>query len=305
MRVLVTWGTERGGTEGIATTITEALRRNGLEVLAMPACDVVSLRGIDAVVVGGALYGNRWHRDARRFVRRHIRDLRARPVWFFSSGPLDTTADEAEISPTTQVAALMRRVGARGHRTFGGRLAADARGVTARAMAKKLAGDWRNPARIREWADALAAMLPAARPGVAVEPEARSVSRLFAYVLVASLGALIARGALASSHVTGLAIGLHALAAAAIATLVAHRYFRPGDARDPLPTGLVFAAGFAVFDAVAVALRTDDLASATGAAAIIISAAIALLAVWTTGGLMSTMPWPHEPYAAGHEPSRK
>jgi menaquinone-dependent protoporphyrinogen oxidase len=293
MRVLVTWGSERGGTAGIATTLSEALRRNGIEVLAMPACDVSSLRGIDAVIVGGALYANRWHREARRFVARNQDALRRVPVWFFSSGPLDATADAAEIPPTSQVAALMRRIGARGHHTFGGRLAPDAQGFPARAMAKKMSGDWRNPTRIRAWADELAAMLPNAQPGIAVEPEGRSLSRLFAYVLMAALLGVIARVAVAPFHVTGLAIGLHAIAAAAITVAVARRYFRPGDARDPLPSGLVFAAGFALFDALTVAVCTDDVATAVGAAAIVISAAIALLAVWATGGLMSTMPWPH------------
>lgn len=42
-------------------------------------------------------------------------------------------------------------VGARGEVTFGGFLAADAKGFPASAMAKNNAGDWRNPERIRAW----------------------------------------------------------------------------------------------------------------------------------------------------------
>lgn len=59
----------------------------------------------------------------------------------------------------------MERVGAIGHATFGGRLAPDARGFPAAARAKRLAGDWRNESRIREWAREVARRLPFARPG--------------------------------------------------------------------------------------------------------------------------------------------
>jgi menaquinone-dependent protoporphyrinogen oxidase len=33
------------------------------------------LDGVDAVAVGGALYANKWHKAARRFVRRHRAEL--------------------------------------------------------------------------------------------------------------------------------------------------------------------------------------------------------------------------------------
>ena len=45
-----------------------------------------------------------------------------------------------------------RRIGARGHATFGGRLPADAKRFPASAMAKTHAGDWRDPEHIRGWA---------------------------------------------------------------------------------------------------------------------------------------------------------
>jgi menaquinone-dependent protoporphyrinogen oxidase len=184
-RVLVTWGSERGGTEGLARMLAEDLRRDGIDVRAGPADTVDSLRDVDAVIVGGALYMNRWHRQARRFVRRHARELCCKPVWFFSSGPLDATADSKDIPPTAQVAMLMRRIGARGHVTFGGRLARDASGVIAQAMAKTRNGDWRNPERVRAWADELAQMLPTARPGVASVPTGGLIARVMAYAGVA------------------------------------------------------------------------------------------------------------------------
>lgn len=297
MRVLVTWGSERGGTEGIAHMLADALTREGVDVEALPPEAIATLHGFDAVIVGGALYANRWHRVARRFVRRHLQELRRVPVWFFSSGPLDASADGTELPPTNQVAALMERVGARGHQTFGGRLLPDTKGVMARAMAKKMGGDFRNPARIRAWADELAAALPAARPGLAVEPGARSASRLVAHVLVAALAAFAVRVALTPLDLGSLAIALHAVAAAAIAVIVARHYFRPRGARDPLPSGLWLAAGVAGLDALAIAVGAAALAPPSAVAAAVISASVALLAAWGTGGLMSTMPWPRDPAA--------
>ena len=161
MRVLVTFGSARGGTEGLAQTVAEGLRDEGFTVDLVPAGQVRGLGGYDAVVVGGALYAGRWHKAARRFVKRHTAELRQRPVYFFSSGPLDGSATQREIPPVRGVKALMKRVGARGHVTFGGRLARDAKGFPASAMAKKRAGDWRDAGQVRAWAGSVAAQLRA------------------------------------------------------------------------------------------------------------------------------------------------
>ena len=110
-----------------------------------------------------SLYANRWASGARRFARRHARALSTRPVWLFSSGPLDDSADQRDIAPVPGVAKLADRVGARGHATFGGSLRPDARGLVARAMARKLAGDYRNRAQIHDWARSVAADIAAAR----------------------------------------------------------------------------------------------------------------------------------------------
>jgi menaquinone-dependent protoporphyrinogen oxidase len=159
MKVLIAYGSKRQGTTGIADVIAAELRRRGLSADLADAGEVPSIDGYDAVVVGGALYAMRWHRDARRFVKRFTKQLRARPVFFFSSGPLDDSAAEQEIPPTRQVRKLMKRVGAREHRTFGGRLLPDAEGFPAAAMAKDRAGDWRDEDDERRWADHLVDVL--------------------------------------------------------------------------------------------------------------------------------------------------
>jgi menaquinone-dependent protoporphyrinogen oxidase len=151
MRVLVAYGSKMGGTRGIAELVGDALADAGFQADVRPAPEVTDLGPYDAVVIGGALYTGHRHRDARRFVRRHAGTLRRRPVWLFSSGPLDGSAADV-LPPVPQVQELLERIGARGHVTFGGRLPADAKGFPASAMAKTRAGDWRDPERIRGWA---------------------------------------------------------------------------------------------------------------------------------------------------------
>jgi menaquinone-dependent protoporphyrinogen oxidase len=156
MTILVTYGSKRGGTKGLAEMVADALRKGGFDVDVRAAGDVDRVDDYEAVIVGGALYAFRWHRDARRFVKHHAAQLRTRPTWLFSSGPLDDSASTKAIPPVKGVQALMKRVNARGHVTFGGRLSPDATGFPARAMAKKVAGDWRDPDAVHAWAASVA-----------------------------------------------------------------------------------------------------------------------------------------------------
>lgn len=136
MHVLVTWGSKRGGTEGIGRAIADSLAEAGFEVTTLAASEVTQLETFDAVIVGGALYANRWPSDVRRFVQRNVARLRERPVWMLASGPLDDSAEHGEIPATPQVGVLAERIGAVGHVTFGGRLEPDARGFPASAIGR-------------------------------------------------------------------------------------------------------------------------------------------------------------------------
>jgi len=159
MTVLVTYGSKRGGTEGLAQMVADGLRAEGFRVEVAPARTAKNPENYEAVIVGGALYAFRWHRDARRFVKRHTGSLRQRPTYLFSSGPLDDSAAKGDIAPVKGVQTLMKRIGARGHVTFGGRLSPDAKGFPASAMAKRNAGDWRDPDQVRAYAHRLASEL--------------------------------------------------------------------------------------------------------------------------------------------------
>ena len=145
MRVLVAYGSKRGGTEGLARAVGEGLVDAGHTVNVVPAAEVEGLESWDAVVVGGALYAWFWQRDARRFVKRHLEELQQLPVWFFSSGPLDDSASRGEVPPPGSVKRLARLVGAQRHKTFGGRLLP---GVKPVSLAR---GDFRDLPATRAW----------------------------------------------------------------------------------------------------------------------------------------------------------
>jgi menaquinone-dependent protoporphyrinogen oxidase len=293
MRVLVTWGSKRGGTEGIGRILAEALQQHGIEVVAASADEVGSLDAFDAAIVGGALYANRWPRNVRHFVMRHLRRLRAIPVWFFSSGPLDESADGSDIAATRQVAVLAERVGAKGHVTFGGRLEAGAKGFPASAMAKTKAGDWRNPDRIRAWAAEIAALLPAA-PGSVVDHPAGSVRRLVAHALVGwaiSFAAVVAF--LYFVPPTSALVG-RAIVGPLVFAAIAWHYFRERGARDPLPTAAVWTFMVAALDLLAIA------AFVVGPLAIVAEGgffALVIISVWITGLVISMIP------SSGHQVS--
>lgn len=162
--VLVAYGTTNGSTARIAETVAEVLNKEGLTAWARPAASVDDLGHYDAVVVGAGLYAGRWHKDARRFLRRHRRALAERPLWLFSSGPLDASASERDIPPVPAVRRAMTRLGARGHVTFGGCLEEGAKGRIAKMIVRNgKGGDFRDFPAIEHWAAQVAHELAGSR----------------------------------------------------------------------------------------------------------------------------------------------
>lgn len=156
MRLLVAYGSKMGGTKGLAEMLGADLEQLGFDVEVRAAREVTDVEPYDAVVVGGALYyWFTWHKDAKNFVKRHRKTLQHRPVWFFSSGPLDDSAAKKDIPPIRPVRGLMDEVHARDHITFGGVMDKEQRGLPM--------GDWRDPEQVQHWAEHIAAELsPAA-----------------------------------------------------------------------------------------------------------------------------------------------
>jgi menaquinone-dependent protoporphyrinogen oxidase len=150
-RVLVAYATKLGSTGEIAETIAQVLRDGGHRALAVPAREVESLDDWDAVVLGSAVYAAHWQRDARRFTERFREDLKARPLWLFSGGPLDRRLAKADQPITPYAAEITAGLGARAHRTFGGRLAPDA-AVDPQVLQTHRIGDFRDWQAIVEYA---------------------------------------------------------------------------------------------------------------------------------------------------------
>jgi menaquinone-dependent protoporphyrinogen oxidase len=169
MTVLVAYGTVGGSTAEIAEWIGAQMGDAGLDVSVRPVGDVDDVAGFEALVLGGAVYATGWHLDARRFAQRFGPAFTGRPVWVFSSGPLDHVTDDNDPPPGPQTKAAMRALDARGHVTFGGRLNEDAHGwlghVARRIAGEGHGGDFRDPDRVRTWARRIAEEIKAARTG--------------------------------------------------------------------------------------------------------------------------------------------
>ncbi|MCM2430099.1 flavodoxin domain-containing protein [Streptomyces sp. RKAG337] len=156
-RVLVAYASKNGSTSAIAGMVAEALREQGLAVEVLAVSEVDGVGSYHAVILGSALYAGRWRPEAVRFARHHRADLAERPVWLFSSGPLDATAGELVLPPVAGVQRIADRLKVRGHVTFGGCLQDGARGWIARMIVKSgRGGDFRDPERIRLWAHGVA-----------------------------------------------------------------------------------------------------------------------------------------------------
>jgi menaquinone-dependent protoporphyrinogen oxidase len=91
-RVLIVYASRKGSTREVAEAIADRLEVDGLRTVVQPASDRADVGRFDAVVIGGALYMGRWHRDARRFLHRHRGVLGTIPVAVFAMGP--TTMDD-------------------------------------------------------------------------------------------------------------------------------------------------------------------------------------------------------------------
>ena len=113
-RVLVTYSTFSGSTAEVAKVIGEELRATA-QVEVRPMSDVESFEGFEAVVIGGPMILG-WHRQARRFLRRHRRALEHIPLAIFVTAMslTDTgerTVDGVPIVVDPRLAKLPQRAG--------------------------------------------------------------------------------------------------------------------------------------------------------------------------------------------------
>ncbi len=171
MKMLVAVSSKHGSTKEIAESIGTTVREAGIEVEVVDAQQVESVAPYDAVIVGSAVYLGRWMGPARDLVNRSADELRTRPVWLFSSGPL--RLDIVDPADAAEGMKLLELVGARDHRVFPGKADKHEFGFLERAavsMVKNPWGDHRDWPAIKEWATSIATELTSipARPVRAV-----------------------------------------------------------------------------------------------------------------------------------------
>lgn len=174
MRILVTYASKYGATQGIAERIAATLKSQGAQVELEPVSAVEDASEYDAFVIGGAAYVGSWLKDATEFVRRNRDILDARPVWIFSSGPLGTDLKDPQgrdvltAAEPKEFAEFAKTIRPREQRVFFGALAAAKLRGTHRLFSlvpasKKvlIEGDFREWAAIEDWARGIAHHLAA------------------------------------------------------------------------------------------------------------------------------------------------
>jgi menaquinone-dependent protoporphyrinogen oxidase len=147
-KVLVTCASRHQGTQEIAEAIAAALLERGIGAEARGVEDVHDLRDYRAVVLGSAVYMNRWLGPARRFALLHASELGQMPVWLFSSGPLGPPGHEIPPGQPADVPVLQRLTRASQHRRFGGRLEMKHLHFSERALVRSIHAP---PGDSRDW----------------------------------------------------------------------------------------------------------------------------------------------------------
>lgn len=162
MKVLVVAASKHGATREVAEAIVRRLEIDGLEAEAHQPETVESLSGVGAVVIGSAVYAGHWMKSALGFAQRFSAELRAVPVWLFSSGPIGDpplpTEDPVDVSKALEA------TGAREHRLIPGKLDRSKLSFPERAVVGALRvpdGDFRPWTDIDAWADEIASQLKA------------------------------------------------------------------------------------------------------------------------------------------------
>ncbi|MFG1912317.1 flavodoxin domain-containing protein [Kribbella sp. NPDC048928] len=161
-KILVAYASKSGATAGIAEAIGAELRAHKHDVDVRDVTRVDDITPYDVVIVGSAIYIRGWRREAVRFLRHHVDELRERQVWLFHSGPIGPDKDQDQAMPPA-VRRLVHEIGATPAVTFAGRLEGEsAKGFLAhRLAAGNLAADSRDWDKIRAWATDINAAISA------------------------------------------------------------------------------------------------------------------------------------------------
>lgn len=160
MRVLIVTASKHGATADIGRAIADVMSGEGIEALVSEPDRVATLEGVDAVVLGSAVYAGRWMKTMKELVDSDGDELARRPVWLFSSGPIGEPPKPEE--DPVDVAPIVEKIGAREHHIFSGKLDRKVLKFGERAIVNAFKvpdGDFRDWDEIRNWAKGIAEAL--------------------------------------------------------------------------------------------------------------------------------------------------
>jgi menaquinone-dependent protoporphyrinogen oxidase len=154
-RILVAHASRHGSTREVAEAVAATLRARGFAVDVIPAGEVGLLSQYAGVVLGGALYTGRLHKDARRFLARHRDELAGCALAVFALGPhtlepADVAASRAQLDRAMRAVPELTPVSVA---VFGGVVKPEELRFPFNRMPASDARDW---AAIAAWAEELA-----------------------------------------------------------------------------------------------------------------------------------------------------
>jgi menaquinone-dependent protoporphyrinogen oxidase len=142
----------------LGRAIAEALVKRGIAVSFLRPEKVTSLEGLDAVVLGSAVYSNKMLPTMTALGYRWGDRLSALPVYLFCSGPLSANPQAVAQLPL-DARILARHIGARSAKLFGGRLRMGELRPAERALMRMGGiphGDYRDWGAALRWAGQIA-----------------------------------------------------------------------------------------------------------------------------------------------------
>ncbi|WP_176458359.1 flavodoxin domain-containing protein [Rhodococcus sp. WWJCD1] len=165
MRILVCTAGRHGATHTLGEEMARVFEHDGVDVDIRVPESVIRVDDYDALVIGSAVYSDRWVPNAKALVDRVSRSAHP-PVWLFSCGPLHSSDRPVNVtSDAAHAAAVLHAVA---HRTFPGKLDPERLSVGERqifVVSGAVAGDFRDWVLVCNWAREILACLTAGKPG--------------------------------------------------------------------------------------------------------------------------------------------
>ncbi len=162
-RVLIAYASKYGATREIAERIGQVLRQAGLQAEVLPVAGLRELRPYKAVILGSAVYIDKWYKGAAEFLQANEETLAERPVWLFSSGPTGE-GDPVELTDGWRLPVALQpvadRIRPRDIAVFHGYINPGKMNFVekwaVKSIKKKPFGDYRDWGRIAAWATTIA-----------------------------------------------------------------------------------------------------------------------------------------------------